>query len=125
MTDLLLNTSGDLSIVGGDLVLTTTLEQRIRQQVQITLRTFRGEWKYNTKFGPPYVSNENNPIQILGKVRKNILDLHMREAILSVGGVIAITEYSSVLDFPSQIVTLEFRAAIESGEITDTIEFSI
>ncbi len=126
MTDLLLDQlTGDLAIINGDLVLIATTEQLVRQQVEITLRTFRGEWKYNINFGPPYVANANNPIQILGKTQKNIFDLHMREAILSVEGVTSLDSYSSSVNFTSQIASVVFRASTSSGPIAETIEVTI
>lgn len=125
MTDLMLNSNGDLSIVDGDLVLIPTVQQLVRQQVEITLRTFRGEWAYNTEFGVPYVENEENRIEILGKTPKAIFDIYMREGILSVEGVTSIDEYSSSRDFPSQVMTVQFRASTSSGPITESIAVEI
>lgn len=125
MTDILLDSSGDISIVNGDVVLIPTIQQLVRQQVQITLRTFRGEWPYNTDFGVPYVSNQYNTTQILGKYPKTLFDLHIREAIVSVENVLDILEYSSTLDLPSQIISVRFKATTPTGTISDFFSVNI
>jgi hypothetical protein len=126
MTDLTIDRgTGDLQIQNGDLVLIPTIQELVRQQVQITLSTFRGEWSYNTEFGVPYVANENNPIQIFSKTSKNIFDLRMREAIQSTEGVVGIDSYSSVRDPRSQLITVTFTATTNSGNISDSIEINI
>ncbi len=126
MSDFLLDkTTGDISIVDEDLVLIATVEDLVRQQVLITLRAFRGEWKFNINYGVPYVSNDNNPDQILGKVNKATFDLAIREAILSVDGISGIQSYNSALDFTSQIMSVTFVATTNSGAPTEEIILEI
>lgn len=123
--DLLLDGSGDLDLTNGQLRLTPDLQTVIRQKVQITLRAFKGEYFANINFGVPYLENDNNPVQLLGdRISKDIFDTYMREAILSVPGVVSLTEYSSAVNNTGEILTIEFSAQIESGEVistTDTI----
>lgn len=125
MADLLLDVNGDLSISNGDLQITPDIQNLVKQSLIITLKTFRGEWKYNINYGVPYVSNENNPIQILGKVKKNIFDLHIKEAIVSVPGIISLDSYTSDIDFPRQRITVNFKATTSFGSIEDSLQLEI
>ena len=123
--DLLLDGSGDLDLTNGQLSLTPDLQTVIRQKVQITLRAFRGEYFADTNLGVPYLENDNNSVQLLGdRIPKDIFDTYTREAILSVDGVVSITEYSSEVNNTGESLTIEFSAQIESGDVistTDTI----
>ena len=123
--DLLLDGSGDLDLTNGQLSLTPDLQTVIRQKVQITLRAFKGEYFADINLGVPYLENDNNSVQLLGdRIPKDIFDTYMREAILSVDGVVSITEYSSEVNNTGESLTIEFSAQIESGEVistTDTI----
>jgi hypothetical protein len=123
--DLRLDGSGDLDLTNGQLSLTPDLQTVIRQKVQITLRAFRGEYFADINLGVPYLENDNNSVQLLGdRIPKDIFDTYMREAILSVDGVVSITEYSSEVNNTGESLTIEFSAQIESGDVistTDTI----
>lgn len=126
MRDLLLDpVTGDLMLVDGELVLTRTPEELIRQQLQVTLRTYRGEWKYDINQGVPWTSNENNPTQILGKTPKHIFDLKIRESILSVRAVRSIKSYQSEVNTATQIATIAFTVDTSAGLITETVELKI
>lgn len=123
MRDLLLDpVTGDLMIVDGDLALTQTQDELIRQQLQVTLRTYRGEWKYDINHGVPWTSNENNPVHILGKTPKHIFDLKIRESILSVFSVKSITSYQSEMNPATQIASIQFTVDTNIGLITETVE---
>lgn len=54
MRDLLLSSSGDLSISNGQLQLTPTFGQAAVQRIATRLRLFRGEWFLDTSAGTPY-----------------------------------------------------------------------
>jgi hypothetical protein len=60
MRDFALDTDGDIAIVNGDFVLVDGAE-RVRQQAQIKLKLWTGEWFLDTAFGTPWLDG------ILGK----------------------------------------------------------
>lgn len=88
----------DLDFSSGTVRWTETDAELARQRVAIILNTFRGEWFANINYGVPYIENKNNKIQILGKVRKDIFDSFVKEAILSVENIFVINNYESILD---------------------------
>lgn len=52
--DFKLGEDGDIMIRGGKFTLLDTIQEAVRQRLQITLNTFQGEWFLNTQFGIPY-----------------------------------------------------------------------
>lgn len=119
MVDILLNAAGDLDLSGNTLKLTPTIEDNTRQRILITLSTNRGEWEFNILFGVPYLSNANNPTQLLGKVPKSFLDAAITEAILSKEDITSLNSYSSVLDKVTGVLTIEANATTNTGEIVN------
>lgn len=116
--DFLLDSTGDIDITNNCMTLTPNVETSSRQQVLITLRTYLGEWAYNIAFGIPYLENDNNPTQILGAgSNKNLIDLTIKDAILTRENIIRIISYSSSLDRRSREITISFTAETNTGEI--------
>lgn len=118
MTDLLLDdTTWDLIIEDGDLVLIDKEEFEVKQAVCMTLKAYRGEWFRDITFGVPWIENENNNISILGKTPKDIFDSFVREAILSVDLVKSIISYKSSIDSSSGEIKIECDIDTPFGEI--------
>lgn len=109
--------TNDLAIENNTIRLTQTLQESSRQQCSISLRTFRGEWVYNTEAGIPYLANDNNPIQLLGKVNKGVIDAYIKEDILARENITKIVSYSSSLDPVTREYTVSFTAQTNAGEI--------
>ena len=95
--DYLLNDSGDMTLINGVVQFTDTTEQSSRQQVLISLSTYRGEWDFNILAGIPWLENDNNNIKLLGKVDKRLIDSYIKEDILNRENITEITSYESVL----------------------------
>lgn len=108
--------TNDLSFINGEIRLTESIEEVVRQKVSIALRTYRGEWFANIEQGVPYLENDNNPIQILGKTSKTVFDTTVRSEILEVQGVTNVTYYESTLDRVNSTITISFQATTKSGE---------
>lgn len=128
MTDIQLDTLNKrLVIENGDLKLISTFGELVRQRVHITLKTFKGEWKFNILFGVPYIANSNNTIQLLGKsVPKDIFDKYIRDAVLSVNGVDSITKFSSILDTSSRSVSISVECLLTDESTLSVLDtFSI
>ena len=123
MSDILLTENGwDIDIVDGDLVFIEDKEILARQSVLLTMRTYKGEWFKNIGYGIPWITNSNNPVQILGKTQKTVFDSYIRNGILSNEEVISIISYTSSVDPYTGKITIETFLEIESGTITITEE---
>lgn len=110
MSDLRLNAEGDLDIVQGKLVLIGTQQELLKQQLTITLNTYRGEWFLNTQRGVPY-------LQVILKkgTPKALVDSIFSQAILAYDNILNITEFESSIN--KGVYSLRFKATVESGEI--------
>lgn len=111
--------TGDLSLVDSQMRLTANIEECVRQKVEITLRTFKGEWDFNILFGVPYLENDNNPTQLLGKTSKAFFDITIKTTIESVEGIVQVLDFESTLTQPEGLLTINFKATTESGEVLD------
>lgn len=86
--DLLLDSSYDLKITNSDLVIVQGAE-RVRQNIEIKLKLWRGEWFLDTEFGTPYLQS------ILGKqITLNGAVSAIKQSILEVADVNSITDFS-------------------------------
>jgi len=115
--DFLLDTnSGDISLSNNSMQLTSTIEQSSRQQVLISLSTYRGEWAFNVEAGVPYLANDYNNIQLLGKSSKRLMDAALQEDILGRENITRLISFDSVLDLATQDLSVSFEAETNSGE---------
>ncbi len=125
MSDFYLNPlTGDLDLTGGRMRITKRIEELARQKLHITLKTFRGEYFANRLFGIPYLENDHNPIQLLEKNTKDLLDLELKSAILNTEGITEILSYSSILA-SDRTLTVNFTALTESGEEVEVVDLNI
>ena len=92
-----------------------TKQESTRQKVSITLKTFRGEWLFNINAGVPYLANDNNDVQLLDKGQKSLLDLEIKQAILSTEGVVSLQSFTSVFSDSERAVDVSFSAVTEEG----------
>jgi hypothetical protein len=109
--------TGDLDLTNNIIRKTQSIEELCRQQVEIALRAFRGEWKFNILFGTPYLKNDNNGLQILGKVDKRIVDAEIKSVIVGREHIVKLLDYTSTLDMNTRQLSISFTASTESGEI--------
>ena len=124
--DFLLDDNGDIDITNKLMTLTPDIQTSSRQQVMITLRTYLGEWVYNIIYGIPYLANDNNPIQLLGAGdNKDLVDLYVRQAILSRENIVALLSYTSSLVKEDRSMTISFQAETNEGEILTVTNQSI
>lgn len=120
---LLDETTGDIKVINGVVQFTDTIEQSSRQQVLISLSTYRGEWDFNIDAGIPWIENDNNSLSILGKTTKQLVDQYIKEDILNRENILEIVTYESTLDKPTRQLSISFEALTKSGSIsvgTDT-----
>lgn len=105
----------DLIFANGDCPVTTFPVQVVAQRLFIRLRTFQGEWFYNTVYGVPYFQ------RIFTKTTKGAVDAIFQDQILSENGVKRITEFSSSLNAATRKYNLSFRVLTTDGQETETI----
>lgn len=120
MTDLYLDRdSNDIAIEDGDLVIIELEQLLALQSVTLILKTFRGEWAFNTNFGVPYAVNENNDISLLGLgvSQKQEVDATIKESILSSPHITSIIQYRSTMDQESGRFKIEAEASCRGGTI--------
>jgi len=111
--DLYMNpATGDIDVASGTTIrLCDTVEELTRQRLEITLRTFLGEWFANTEFGVPYFQS------IYGKGTKGATDVAIKNVINSVDGVTKLIYYKSTVDKALRKILIDFKVVGESGEI--------
>ena len=109
--------SHDIPLVNNRMVLVSTEEEATRQRLVITLRAYKGEWQFNINYGVPYLKNDNNPVQLLGKSSVDLLDLEIKQAILNTRGVVSLDSFTSVFDKAQRTVEINFAAETESGKL--------
>ncbi|MDB4311872.1 hypothetical protein N9937_00440 [bacterium] len=90
---LLSEQTNDLIIENGDLQMSTSIAQNLRQRIYVKLNAWMGEWKLNINFGVPYRQEI-----FVGGVTKEGVDTIFRSKILEYSDVISITEFRSELD---------------------------
>lgn len=118
--DIKLGESHDVLWFNGPLTKEYTTQpfiETVRQRLLIRLKTFLGEWAFNTVYGVPWWQ------EILGKkVSKSRVDLILQQQILSETGVKEITYFSS--SFVNRVYSMTFRVRVSTGEETADISLS-
>lgn len=113
MPDLKLDLYGDLDVTDGVASLTDDLSgETTAQLIRINLRLFLGEWFLDNRlgldwFGKAFVKNPD-----LGAIRAMI-----RDGILAVTGVKAITAYSQSFDRQSRTLSVQFSVKDDLGNL--------
>lgn len=109
MRDLALTADHDLDVSRGDLRLFDGAEQ-VRQQIQIKLKLWRGEWFLDTEFGTPYLQS------ILGKqLTLSGAITALRKAIKEVDGVQSISDFAYQYSNRLRTLSVSFAAKTAYG----------
>lgn len=103
----------DILLSNGSMSLCTELKELTRQRVEITLKTFLGEWFANTLFGVPYFQT------IYGKNTKTAADIAIKSAIQGVEGIVELISFESSLDTSIRKLTVTFKALCTDGAIIE------
>lgn len=110
--------TGDIALENNVMRLTQNIQESSRQQVAISLGTFKGEWLFNILAGIPWLANDNNPIQLLGKDgNKNLIDMFIKEDILNRENITEILSYSSEVNIASREMSVSFQCLTNFGEV--------
>ena len=109
MSDIALDSSGDLDFTGAELSLLVDAEA-IAQEIRIGLKMFKGEWFMDTRVGMPYMTD------IFVKAPKlNVLQSIFVRAIESVPGVRSVDRCTVTLDTPTRTLLVSFTATSDTG----------
>lgn len=109
--DFALTSDHDLETSTLDLRLVTEAE-KVKQQVLIKLKLWKGEWFLDADFGTPYLQS------ILGKqLTLSGALTALRLSILEVDDIQAITEFTYDFDNQTRILSVDFTAQTPYGQI--------
>lgn len=106
----------DIDLTNKSMRLTKNIPESSRQQVDINLKTFKGEWFANILAGIPYLANDTNPIQLLGVTDKAFFDTIIKSNILARENVKEIKDYTSVLNKSKREIVIDFVAVTLTDE---------
>lgn len=102
-------TDGEVIFTNGEIAFVDGAE-RVRQQLEFRLSLWQGEWFLDGDFGTPYLQ------RVLGKPSSiNSALAAIKEQILDVDGVNAITDFSYQFDRPTRTLNIQFTASTEYG----------
>lgn len=102
---------GTLPLLNGDFVLVDGAE-RVRQQIEIRLNLWRGEWFLDSDFGTPYTS------EVLGKgVNPEAAVSAIKREVLAVDGVTSIESLTYSVAKETRKLSLSFAARTDYGLI--------
>ena len=125
MSDFTLDASGDLIIENGDAIPIIENSSAVRQKILIGLNTFRGVLWSNYSAGVPWVSNDNSPVGILGKLDKTTVDIYIKELILATYGVSSIQSYNSTYDYATSKITISSTVLATDGTVVELANIQI
>lgn len=112
-----INGTGDLIYINGGAPVTTQEADVVAQRVAIRLRTIRGEWFMDERYGTPW-------FQVLGtKKTASQIDSIIQREVLAVDGVREITSWESEVG-PDRTYGCSFVIKTKSGGLTDRITVS-
>ncbi|WP_369586092.1 hypothetical protein [Kingella oralis] len=109
--DLKLDASHDLDFADGRLHFVAG-EQRIRQQVVITLKTFLGEWFLDNTHGVPYLEN----ILVKNPNRAEV-EAILRAKIKAVPNVAGVPKMQLLLNHPTRSLVTVFEIETDDGRV--------
>lgn len=111
MLDLLLDQNHDLDTSALDLSLVDGAA-RVKQQLLIKLKLWRGEWFLDTEFGTPYLPDVlGKQLTISGAVAA------IRKSILEVDGVFKLVEFNYTFNRQTRLLAVDFVAQTPEGLI--------
>lgn len=116
MSDIKLNTDGDVDISQPDLQLTTgtnAIDQHLKQR----LKMFLGEWFLDNRIGLPYFQHilKKNPDPI-------VIDSVYKRQILTTPGILELLSFDLDLDIPTRQLTVSFKAKTSEGVLDFSLE---
>lgn len=120
MSDIRLDFEHDLDLFRSELSLVQG-EEAIQQQLRIRLQFFLGEWFLDTQVGVPFYRD----ILIKNPNLALIRDV-FRRAIITTPGIASVEELNvEITDKALRVLSVSFRATMDTGETLDFEPFNI
>lgn len=116
MSDVKLDTDGDVLIENGDLVLVDGLAA-IGQHVAMRLRSYKGEWFLDQNAGVPYFQE----ILEKGTPEARIRSI-LQRIILDTEGITSVDSMDLDYDAAARTLVVDFQATTVSGETLASVE---
>lgn len=116
MTDIALDTDGDLELSGNELVLIAGADE-VTQRLRCRLRMIRGEWFLDEGRGVPF----RELLWVKGTSLSRIASAIKRE-ILTVSGVLELLSYDQIFDSAARSLTVTFQVRATDGQIVEYSE---
>lgn len=114
MTDIRLDTNGDIDLIGNVVSLTDSGAESTAQRLKIKLKAFEGEWAYDTEFGIDYFG-----LVFVKSSGKALVDAEFRSNIIDTPGVAQLAKFSSTADPFQRVYDLDFTVIDQTGETID------
>lgn len=111
--------SGDLSLAGGSLSLTTTLKDYVVAHIAECLSMFAGEWYLDTREGVPYFQIVSNRPDL------SLLRSLFRRAVLAVPGVADVKAISLVFDGKTRALSVTVSVTLTDGEVLTNVPYLV
>ena len=111
-----LNSDGDIYRENGKIAVLSTVQEYVRQRLQIKFRTFQTEWWLDQSFGMPYKANFEGGATILGKgmSKQDIDALFVLEA-RKEPEVIRIEYFNSKYNSSTRLYDVNFEVVTRDG----------
>jgi len=108
--------TNDIAFLKGEMYFTQERPESVTQRLNIKLKTFQEEWKFNVDFGVPYFQ------RIFQKgISKPVVDGIFRQLILDTEDVSRIIRYTSTIDSSREYTATCVVQAVDGTEITLSI----
>lgn len=117
MSDIKLDTNGDLFLDDDGSMVLVIGDEAIAQQLRIRFRFALGEWFLDTRVGVPYFSE----ILIKNPNLSRVSGV-FRQLILSTPGIESIEEFDLTLDNSVRKLVLQFSARKTDGELLEHLD---
>ena len=115
--DFKLNTDGDITITNGRFTLVETIQESVRQRLQVKYKTFRGEMYTNITWGIPY-RTQDGIRGIIGKgYSKSDIDAVFIAETLAERDVIRILKFNSYYDKYLRDYQVDVEVLTSEGDI--------
>lgn len=109
MIDFKLNEQHDIDFKNGDLVLISGAE-KIRQQVEILLQTFLGEWFLDISHGIPYYEKI-----LIKNANRAEIEAIIRDKLKGVEGVSSVPVFNIMINHPTRRIQAELELKTNQG----------
>ena len=111
LSDLMINSDGDLELLNNDLKIITGVEA-LEQKLEIELSFLKNDWFLNVEKGIDYYSYFGQK-----PFNQNLLDIEIRDVIENTQGIVSLDHYVSSVNPYTRNFTVEFNVTTDYGVV--------